>query len=62
MAENVIDYGRTKIKAAGFIGPTSGGSSAASGVTVAAGTDGLAAGNVQAALQALASRIAELET
>ena len=31
-------------------------------VTVAAGTDGLDAGDVQAALQALATRVAALET
>lgn len=34
----------------------------AADVTVAAGTDGLAAGDVQAALQALATRVAALET
>lgn len=35
--------------------------SAASGVTVAAGANGLAAGSVQAALQALATRVKALE-
>lgn len=35
--------------------------SAASGVTVSAGTNGLAAGSVQAALQALATRVKALE-
>lgn len=37
------------------------GSTAASGITVAAGDDGLDAGSVQDALQALATRIAALE-
>ncbi len=37
------------------------GAATAADVTVAAGTDGLAAGSVQAALQALASRIEALE-
>lgn len=58
MAENIVDYGRTKLKAAGFIGASQG---AATGVTVAAGTNGLAAGDVQAALQALATRVKALE-
>jgi len=37
------------------------GVSTAAGVTVAAGTNGLAAGSVQAALQALATRVKALE-
>lgn len=58
MAEDIVDYGRTRIKAKAFIGASQG---AATGVTVAAGTDGLSAGDVQAALQALAIRIKALE-
>lgn len=59
MAEDLIDYGKTRVKAKAFIGNVSGQSAAA--VTVAAGTDGLAAGTVQEALQALATRIAGVE-
>lgn len=60
MAEDLIDYGKTRIKAKAFIGPTEG--TTAADVAVSAGTDGLAAGTVQEALQALATRIAGLET
>lgn len=59
MAEDLIDYGKTRVKAKAFIGQVSG--VAASGVTVAAGDDGLSAGTVQAALQALATRVQALE-
>lgn len=50
MAEDLIDYGKTRIKAKSFVGAVSG-EVAASDVTVAAGTDGLSAGNLQATLQ-----------
>lgn len=61
MAEDIIDYGKTRIKAKAFIGDVDPGPVAASDVTVAAGDDGLAAGSVQAALQALATRVKALE-
>jgi len=43
------------------LGVTGSGETAASDVSVAAGTDGLDAGTVQEALQALATRVAALE-
>lgn len=64
MAEDLIDYGRSRIKAAGFVGPVSpdpvtnadvasDAAIAASKLQVAAGDDGLTAQSVQAAIQAL---------
>lgn len=60
MADDLIDYGKTRIKAKAFIGESQGTTTAAN-VTVAAGTDGLGAGSAQEALQALATRIQALE-
>jgi hypothetical protein len=59
MAEDLIDYGKTRVKAKAFVGTVSGQTAAA--VTVAAGTDGLSAGTVQEALQALATRVKAIE-
>ncbi len=59
-----MDYSGLEIVADEFTGTFNGtvtGGVAASGVTVAAGTDGLGAGTLQAALQALATRVQALE-
>lgn len=54
---NVIDYGKTSVKAKKFIGEVAG-SVAPEDIQIAAGTSGLSAANLQVALQAIWTELA----